>query len=91
MSYPAPGNISRLTGTFTDINGNPADPTTITVQVHSPSGQVNMYTPTRDSIGVYHYDLLLNAPGVWLYRFIGTGAVTAQSGDREIDVPAPSF
>ena len=89
--YPNVGNISRLSCTFTDQSGAPADPTAVTVQVRPPQGSVSTYTPTRDGVGAYHYDLTLSVPGTYWYRFIGTGAVTAESADRSFVVPDASF
>lgn len=90
-TYPAIGNIARLSCTFTDDTGTAVDPTTITVQYQSPQGTTTTQTPIRDSVGAYHYDLALTQPGTYRYRFIGTGIVTAQSEDRRFEVPDPSF
>lgn len=92
-TYPSIGNIARLSCLFTDINGNPADPTTASVMIQPPkgSGSTITATPTKDSTGAYHYDLTLTAAGDWYYRFIGTGAVTARTGDQHIQVPFGDF
>jgi hypothetical protein len=89
--YPSVGNVSRLSCLYTASDGvTPADPTVATVVVKPPVGISTTSTPVRDGVGLYHYDLLLNAVGDWYYHFIGTGAVVAQTDDGHIVVP-PSF
>lgn len=87
-TYPAVGNVARLSGAFTDENGDPADPTTVTVQILTPGNIETTETPIRDGAGLYHYDVTLTTPGTWQYRFIGTGAVVAQTADRSLYVNA---
>lgn len=90
-AYPSVGNIARLFCAFTNNQGSPADPTTVTVQVKPPQAPVATFTPVRDGVGAYHYDVTLNAAGTYQYRFIGTGAIVAQTGDQSFTVPQPSF
>lgn len=73
------GALVRLTGTFKDIDGAVTDPTTVTVTVVDPLGTSTDYSPTKDSTGVYHYDLDLTGAtaGTWRYKFQGTGACQA--------------
>lgn len=90
---PAPGNYVRLFGTYTYELADPPtlmDPTTATVMITPPPGSglpIEAVTPIRDSVGQWHYDLLLTVAGLWLYRFIGAGAVVGQSENQRIDVP----
>lgn len=72
------GDLVRLTGTFTDTSTPPVntDPTAVVLRVRNPAGVTSTPTPTRDSAGVYHYDLSLDTVGEWAYRWEGTGAVT---------------
>lgn len=90
-TYPAVGNIARLSCAFTDSSGTPADPTTVAVTYRPPGGTPVSQTPVRDSVGAYHYDVQLTQPGTWIYRFIGTGAIVAQSGDQTFYVNPPQF
>lgn len=78
------GDTVRLTAAFNNAAGAPADPTTITLTL-SVNGAVSTLTYgasaiVKDSTGVYHYDYLvptaLNMYEI-LYRWAGTGAVTA--------------
>lgn len=75
---------ARLISTFTDINGNLSDPTAVTLTVRDPSGVETTYTwvsnaIVRDSLGVFHYDLLVTLAGIYDYRWAGTGAVQVES------------
>ncbi len=57
------------------------DPDTVTLKLKSPSGTTTTYTYSatvaKVSTGIYRKDIgptILNAPGLWWYRWIGTGA-----------------
>lgn len=86
------GSQVRLTGTFTNLlTGLPADPTTVTLYVEQPgAATVTPYTTlngvVKDSVGVYHYDLLLNLSGTWWWAWVGVGAIVAAQPDTEIIV-----
>jgi hypothetical protein len=69
----------RLSAAFTDLNSNPIDPTTVTVELTDPTNTVNTVTDgiIRDGVGLYHYDWTGDAVGFWFIRYQGTGAVTA--------------
>lgn len=72
------GDIARLLVTFTDINKAPADPSTVSVVVQSPDSTIQTYnTPqiVRTGVGTYYFDLPTVQPGIYSYRWIGTGAI----------------
>ena len=78
------GELVRIAGTFTDINGDLADPSTVTLEVEGPTGQVITYdyqgSPeevTRTAVGVYHVDVDVIAAGDWHYRWSCTGVSQA--------------
>ena len=83
------GDVARLSVLFTDVNGAPADPTTVTLTVWSPDNTQNVYTdattPTvvRTSTGAYYLDLPLTQAGpnayapAYIYRWTGTGVLMA--------------
>jgi hypothetical protein len=75
------GTRVRVTLTFSDLAGAPADPTTVTLKLLSPAdGTVTTYTSlTRESTGVYHQDIDTTgfAHGTWVYRGEGAGALVA--------------
>lgn len=84
-SYQA-GNQVVLSVTFTNATtGALATPTTITCETLDPSETVTQYTNsstpaiTNPSQGVYQLILTPTLPGVWRYRWEGTGAVVASS------------
>lgn len=78
---------SCRTSAYFKVNGDPSDPTTVTLKVKSPSGTVTTYTTPDAEIvkvgtGTYQSDILLNASGDWWYRWEGSGAVTAAREKR---------
>jgi hypothetical protein len=72
----------RLRGTFTNNAGVAADPTTVTLKLKLPSGQIVTATyaageVTRSSTGIYYYDWTTTMRGRHYYQFVGTGAAIA--------------
>jgi len=77
-------------GAFTNILGTVDDPTTVTMQVAKPSGTILTYgwptagvdgTLTRESLGRFYFDVLVDESGYWSWNMGGTGVVqTAQEG-----------
>lgn len=67
-----------------DANGKWAlvDPDTVAFRVHDPSGGSTSTTPDRDSLGRYHADISIDEPGVWTYRFEGSGSY---QGAKELE------
>jgi hypothetical protein len=71
----------RPTVTFT-VSDAVTDPTTVTLTVIPPDKEVETYTYaasqiTKSSTGVYYRDITLDQPGVWYFRFVGTGTCVA--------------
>ena len=77
MSEYIEGQLVRLDAEFRDIDGVLADPSTVTLKYRVGAAAVQTVTPTKDGVGLYHYDLLLAAPGVYLWRWSSTGGVPA--------------
>jgi len=75
------GDLVTLRVTFT-VAGVATNPTTVVLTVRMPDGTLSTPAPTLESTGVYTYNLLLSASGVWSYRWAGTGAVQAAEEDR---------
>jgi len=81
------GDLVRCTGTFTDADGNAQDPDAVLCQVLDPSKTLAEYEYgtdpelVKDSTGVYHVDVDVDAAGWWKYRFYATG--TGQAADEE--------
>jgi hypothetical protein len=71
------GSAVRWKGTF-KVDGTLTDPTTVTLQILGPGGGETTYTYaggdiTRESLGVFHYDRILDDEGVWKGYMVGTG------------------
>lgn len=85
------GNTRRVIATFKDLNGDVFDGTTVTVTVQNGLGVKTVYTYgvdaiiVRDSLGVYHIDLVLNVAGTWGYYWQSSGNVAA-AGEGFISV-----
>ena len=84
------GDLVRVTNTFTDTGGTPADPTTVYFHYENPSLVTSTFTRTstalgvvggirKMSVGVYVYDIPATGRGLYETRFFSTGAITAAS------------
>jgi hypothetical protein len=74
------GNLVRLWVSFRNEVDAPQDPTTVTLRVQDPSGQVSVYETlelTKTSVGEWEYRLPAELEGDYSYRWEGTGALTA--------------
>lgn len=71
------GQVVRLKGTIRDVTGALVNPTTVTARVRDPAGVTTAITATNESLGVYYVEVTANSSGVWYYRFVSTGTVTA--------------
>lgn len=63
------------------------DPTTISLAVTDPSGNVGNYTyaggtVTKDSTGNYSKGIVTDEAGEWIYTWTGTGTVAASGSQR---------
>jgi hypothetical protein len=72
-------SLVQLTGTFKNAAGTLTDPSAVTCTVRDPAGAVTTPAASRASAGVWTatVDLTGATPGVWNYRFSGTGTVQA--------------
>lgn len=83
------GQQINCTVVFTDVaTGAYVDPTNIRFWERDPSGNVTNHVylvdmnVVRDSLGHYHYNLLLDEAGTWYYGWIGTGSHAASGFNR---------
>lgn len=67
--------LATLTNTF-DVDGTPTDPTSVTLTITDPSGNVTTPSVTHSGTGVYTCDVACTADGVWLYKWTGTGTAS---------------
>jgi hypothetical protein len=82
------GDIRRLSATnIVDVNGSPADPTTLTLKVKKPDLSLTTYvypggdgTIVKDSLGNYHADIALDQALTWRYDWVGTGTAVFAEG-----------
>jgi hypothetical protein len=78
-----PNQPVRVSVAFT-VNGTPADPTTVTLQVKDPTKTMTSYTyalaqVVKDSVGNYHYDVTPTVSGTWFYGWTSTGTAAADA------------
>jgi hypothetical protein len=74
------GETETLVFTLTDEDGDLADPTELTLEIKDPGGNTESLTYTgtditRESIGVFTYDLAYDEAGVWLWEIETSGAI----------------
>lgn len=85
MSNFYQGTSVRIRATFEDADHVVTDPTTITGKFSTPAGVTTTYVYgtnaelVKEATGIYYFDINLNAPRVWNFRFEGTGTVRAAS------------
>lgn len=77
------GATVRVQATF-QVDDTDTDPTTVTLKVKDPSGNVDTYTygageVTKSATGVYYKDIMPDEVGHWVYRWIGTGTAAGVS------------
>jgi hypothetical protein len=88
------GEAVTLTATFlSTATGEPIDPTTTTISIRDPVGNITTPTPTRQSAGIYTCVWTPTTPGLWRWKAQGAGAVTAISSPQQgsLEVVNPSF
>jgi hypothetical protein len=82
-------DLVRCLGEFANALGVATDPSTVTFYWSDTSGVQATYVYgvhgelVKDSTGNYHVDMLPTQPGLYIYRFRGTGSVT-QGGEEEV-------
>lgn len=84
------GDRERFSVTFTNLDGDATDPTTITLKIRTPDGTVTTLASsdspdpiTKDSTGNYHYDYTYSQEGRHFIEWTGTGSlVAAVDGER---------
>lgn len=92
-SYPLGGSIGAST-TFADVNGAPANPTTVTLAVRKPDGTLVTYTSTaaqleNPAVGLWRRKIVGDQAGWWHLVWTGAGAVVAVGEDEWTVEPAP--
>lgn len=81
-----PGDLVTLQARWS-VNDLETDPSTVSIQVKDPSGNITTYSyggagaVVRDSVGNYHVNITVNTTGVWYYRVLGAGSVQKNGED----------
>lgn len=85
------GDEIVLSADFTDENGNPANPVTVTLKILDPAGATTTFTTfTQPLTGRYEHSLVITMSGRWHYRFEGVGGVT-QAEEHDFSVRQSVF
>ncbi|MFW9804858.1 MAG: hypothetical protein ACFFFC_19535 [Candidatus Thorarchaeota archaeon] len=80
MAYDV-GTQVRFKCTFKDLDGNLADPSTVTAKIKDPAGNVETLVYgtdpdlKKDSVGIYYVDRTIDESGVWRHRWSGSGSL----------------
>lgn len=84
------GEVARLTASFVDDDGDPANPTAVVCSLRDPAGVVTNPPTTNPSVGSYLAEVDTTSLGVGRYRyeFAGTGAVQSVTSPRYFYVEA---
>src|SRR5262252_1591427 len=100
----APGRVYanslvRVTIHFTDQNGVDLDPGGVTFRSHDPCGTEQLFvydgtntpllTVIKTSAGHYYFDLLVNFPGRWFYRWETSGTPVNPISTVNISIASP--
>jgi hypothetical protein len=70
-----PGDMARIVLHTRDAAGYSADPDVLRLRVNPPAGAVTQYTYgqaaeiVREGLGLYRADILLNAAGIWAWKW----------------------
>lgn len=79
MGYYDVGDRVRLSGEFTDEDGDYHDPTAVYCAYTDPSGNETVLqfgvdvAVVKDAVGQYHVDIDVDEAGRWPYRWYATG------------------
>lgn len=87
------GDLQELKATFRDEDDTLVDPSTVSLKVMDPSGNVDEYTAvaglTRESLGVYFTDIELDESGDWHYWWTSTGSGEGAEPGQITVAPTP--
>lgn len=79
------GDTARLQCYFY-VGSSLTDPSTISLVVEDPSGNLDTYTysgtVSKTGTGDYYKDVPLDEEGTWHWRWVGTGTVAAADEDE---------
>jgi hypothetical protein len=85
------GDSIRLTVTFTDLAGAPADPGVVVCKIKSQTAVLSLPAVTRVSTGVYYADFVMSESGTYYWRWAGTGGAATAADEGHLFVAASAF
>lgn len=85
--WPMAGTQVAVMWEVFDETGEPANPTTVTVTVRSPSGVIAA-TTTHPGTGIYRTEFTTDVGGTWVVQFVGTAPVVVVE-EIQFDVRFP--
>lgn len=72
------GQGVRVSCAFVDQNGQPADPNAVSASILAPGANLGVaLSVVKDSTGNYHADYTPAVPGIFRYKFVGSGGLSA--------------
>lgn len=74
------GDLVTVSASFTDRDGQAADPDAVTLTILKPDGTIDVIDHDEldnPDVGTYEYDVDVDQERKWRYRFEGTGSVVA--------------
>jgi hypothetical protein len=77
------GQVARITATFTNSDGDAADPANVFCQIKNPAGTITSYQHgvdgevVKSATGIYYLEQDCDTAGWWAWRWYSTVTVQA--------------
>lgn len=90
MTVHQPGETLRIKAEIVDIDGNPADPSTVTISIGKPDRSLDITDAamTKSATGSYYYDYTIASDEGVYYSAVkatgSTGRITIEPGDFDV-------
>ena len=81
-SYPLGTQLVLGTNFVDAVSQQPADPTTVVLELMDPTGAVTTPGVTHPGVGLFKALVTPSMAGIWTARWVGTGAVVASTEHR---------
>ena len=79
---PMVGTMVGVTAEFVDEAREAADPTSVSIKVLDPAGDVTEPVPDHQGTGIYRVEFPITEAGIWVVQAEGTGAVAVVDETR---------
>lgn len=79
------GNVIKVSGSFTDSNDEPVDPSQVSVSILTPGKSLLSYVYNqgqevkKEGTGIYYIEINANITGDWYVRFFSSGSIISAS------------